>query len=65
MRSNTPRAGAKRPFVLGREAFERISAVEGIRPTAEARKRTAEFLRKGLAPEERIRAIIDAHRPKS
>lgn len=64
MASNTRRSSNRQPFILGRDAFEKISAVEGITPTAEARRRTAEFERKGLSPEERIRAIIDAHRPK-
>ncbi len=56
-----PRTGR---FVLGRAAFEKISAVEGIKPTEEAKSRAAEFDRNGLSAEGRRRAIISAHRPK-
>ena len=58
------KAGHGKAFTIGRDNFERISAVEGIRPTKEGRARTAEFDRKGLSPEDRIRAIIEAYRPK-
>ena len=51
-------------FVVGREAFEAISAIEGIRPSAASRARAVAFDRAGLSAEERRRAIIDAHRPK-
>jgi hypothetical protein len=50
------RASAK--FVLGRERFGQISAVEGIKPTAAMKKRAAEFERQGLFPAERRREII-------
>jgi hypothetical protein len=39
-----------------------ISAVEGIRLTPAMQRRAAEFERKGLSPEERIRAIVAIHR---
>lgn len=55
--------GRQRGFVVGREAFEIISAVEGIRPSVASQVRTAEFDRRGLSAEERRRAIIEAHRP--
>jgi len=48
--------------IVGRKAFAKISAVEGIRLTPEMKRRAAEFDRKGLSPEERRRAIIAAHR---
>jgi len=49
-------------FVLGRERFAQISAVEGIKPTAAMKKRAAEFERLGLSPAERRREIIKAYR---
>ncbi|MGM4924493.1 hypothetical protein AB8A31_16385 [Tardiphaga sp. 804_B3_N1_9] len=49
-------------FVLGRERFAQISAVEGIKPTAAMKKRVAEFDRQGLSPAERRREIIKAYR---
>lgn len=48
--------------VIGRERFEKISAVEGITLTAGMKKRAAEFDRQGLSPEQRVRAIVAAHR---
>jgi hypothetical protein len=51
-------------YVIGRAPFTKISAVEGIAPTTEAKKRTMEFDRKGLSPEERRLAIIRAYQPK-
>ena len=49
-------------MIIGRERFAAISAVEGIKLTPEMERRVAEFDRKGLTPEERIRAIVAAHR---
>jgi len=49
-------------FVIGRERFARISAVEGIKPTAAMKKRAAEFERQGLSPVERRREIIKVYR---
>jgi hypothetical protein len=49
-------------FVIGRERFAQISAVEGIKPTAAMKKRAAEFERLGLSPAERRREIIKAYR---
>jgi hypothetical protein len=54
--------GASAKFVIGRERFTQISAVEGIRPSAAMKKRTAEFERQGLSPAERRREIIKAYR---
>jgi hypothetical protein len=45
-----------------RKRFAAISAVEGIKLTPEMERRAAELDRKGLTPEERIRAIVSAHR---
>jgi hypothetical protein len=49
-------------FVIGRERFAQISAVEGIKPTAAMKKRAAEFERQGLSPAERRREIIKVYR---
>jgi hypothetical protein len=54
------RAVAK-PFILGVEAFAKISAVEGIKLTQEMRKRSAEFDKQGLTPAQRRRAIIKVY----
>jgi hypothetical protein len=48
--------------VIGRDRFGKISAVEGVKLTADMKRRAAEFDRKGLSPEERVRAIVAAHR---
>jgi hypothetical protein len=48
--------------VIGRDRFAKISAVEGMKLSDSAKKRAADFDRKQLSPEERIRAIIAAHR---
>jgi hypothetical protein len=49
-------------MTIGRKRFAAISAVEGIKLTPEMERRVAELDRKGLTPEERIRAIVAAHR---
>ena len=49
-------------MTIGRRHFAAISAVEGIKLTPEMERRAAELNRKGLTPEERIRAIVAAHR---
>jgi hypothetical protein len=49
-------------FVIGRERFTQISAVEGIKPTAAMKKRAEEFERQGLSPAERRREIIKVYR---
>jgi hypothetical protein len=47
----------ERPLVT-REAFAKISEIEGIHLSDEAREMFAEFDRQGLSPEERRRAIV-------
>ncbi len=47
-----------RGFVLGRERFARISAVEGIALTDEMRATLERFDREGLSADERRRAIL-------
>ena len=49
-------------MIIGRKRFAVISAVEGIKLTPQMERRAAEFARKGLTPEARIRAIVAAHR---
>jgi hypothetical protein len=49
-------------FIIGRERFTQISAIEGIKPTAAMERRTATFEKQGLSDAERRRAIINAHR---
>jgi hypothetical protein len=49
-------------FVIGRERFAQISAVEGIKPTAAMKKRAAEFERQGLSSAERRKEIIKVYR---
>jgi hypothetical protein len=64
-RVSTPRSntrGKTGGATIGRKAFAKISAVEGIRLTPEMKQRAAEFDRKGLSPEERVRAIVATHR---
>ena len=48
-------------FVLGRAAFDRISAVEGLRRDAASDAMFADFDRRGLGAEERRRAIRTRH----
>jgi hypothetical protein len=47
---------------VGRERFGKISAVEGVALSRAAKQRAAEYDRLGLAPEERIRRIVEVHR---
>jgi hypothetical protein len=49
-------------MTIGRKRFAAISAVEGIKLTPEMERRAAELDRRGLTPEERIRAIVAAYR---
>lgn len=55
----------ERSYTVGREPFLKISLVEGITLTPEAKRRSDEFGSKGLSAEERRRAIIRAHRTTS
>jgi len=61
--ADMPRARSRPPppsrgFVLGRERFARISAVEGIALTDEMRATLERFDREGLSADERRRAIL-------
>jgi hypothetical protein len=48
-------------LVIGRAAFAKISAVEGIRLTDTMEKRAEDRRTKGLSAEEYRRAIISSH----
>ena len=58
------RADAKGAFVIGRAAFAKISEVEGIKLSDEARVMFAEFDRLKLSHEERRRIIIARFKSK-
>ena len=48
---------ATKGFKIGRRAFEKISAVEGIRLSPEMKRDFSEFDRKGLSADARRKAI--------
>jgi hypothetical protein len=58
---NTSKKPGISGFVLGRERFAKISAVEGIELSGAMKKRIRESDRKGLSAEARRAAIIRAH----
>ena len=58
--ASNKRVSAK--FVIGRERFTQISAVEGIKPTEAMKQRSARFEREGLSPAERRKEIIKAYK---
>jgi hypothetical protein len=49
-------------FVLGKDGFAKISAVEGIRLTDAMEKRASDARAKGLSAEEHRDTIIRSHR---
>ena len=49
-------------FVIGSAGFGKISAVEGIRMTAEMKKRASDARAKGLTAEEYRRKIVRSYR---
>jgi hypothetical protein len=57
-----PKARKKGSFVIGRDSFGKISAVEGIRLTPAMKKRAADAERKGLSAEEHRRTIMRSYR---
>ena len=58
LRSRSRPSPPSRGFVLGRERFARISAVEGIALTDDMRATLERFDREGLSADERRRAIL-------
>ena len=63
-KAKQPGAKAKKKsgFVIGRDSFGKISAVEGIRLTPAMKKRAADAERKGLSAEEYRRTIVRSYR---
>ena len=57
----TKRPPSSRGFTLGRVAFARISAVEGIRLTSEMENDLREYDEKGLSSSERHKAILEKY----
>lgn len=59
----TVKQGSKKAagFVLGRDRFEKISAVEGIVKSEESRRMFEEFDRQGLTPRQRQKAIFEKY----
>ena len=60
------RSGAKAKkkggFVIGRDSFSKISAVEGIRLTPPMKKRATDAEREGLSAEEYRKTIVRSYR---
>lgn len=52
-------------FIIGRERFAKISAVEGIARTQAMKDRDKAFDRQGLTVEERRRELIRTYRSKA
>jgi hypothetical protein len=63
-KKKTKRA-ASAEFVIGRAAFAKISAVEGVVLTPAMLKRVADFDSKGLSAATRRREIIKAYKKKA
>jgi hypothetical protein len=55
---STKKGITAKPMTIGREAFAKISEVEGIRLDDETKGMFADFDRKKLSAEERRRAIL-------
>jgi len=52
-------------IVLGRSAFRKISAVEGIKLSKESETLFSDFDRQGLSAEERRRVLLERHARKA
>jgi hypothetical protein len=59
---STPRKSGTSGYVIGRERFAKISAVEGIKLSGAMKKRISDFDRKDLSAADRREAIIRAYR---
>jgi len=53
---------SRKKVAIGRERFAKISAVEGIVLSKEARELFEDFDRRGLTPEQRRKEIIARHK---
>jgi hypothetical protein len=59
MKKKKPTApAASGPFILGREQFEKISAVEGLHLTREMKRDFREFDRENLSGDERRKRLL-------
>ena len=58
---NEERPDSRRPVMIGRQRFRKISAVEGLALTFSARSEFDADDDQGLTPEERRRRIIDKY----
>jgi len=65
MSSNKTPTNSKNAFTLGRDRFERISAVEGIKTSPKVGRMFAEFDRKKLTPEQRRQVIRETFTKKA
>ena len=67
--ANKKRVSKKKPvsakFSVGRDAFVKISSVEGIVVTGEMQSRTEEFDRKRMTAAQRRSAIIKLYKQKA
>lgn len=53
--------GSSHSYIIGRDAFAKISAVEGIQLTKEMRNDFKVFEQKGLSPKDRREAIFQKY----
>ncbi len=58
MEKISQKKGSNRSYTIGRDAFAKISAVEGIQLTKEMRNDFQVFEQKGLSPKDRREAIF-------
>jgi len=56
-KTTQPTGTRAKSYTIGRRAFAKISAIEGIRLSEEASEDFREFERKGLSPQDRRQAI--------
>ena len=61
-KSRPPKGREGGPFAIGKDAFVKISAVEGIRMTSAMKKRASDARIKGLSAEEYRQTIIRSYR---
>jgi hypothetical protein len=63
LKIHSPDSRTRSAYVVGREPFQKVSAVEGIAPTSAAKARAQRFTQSKLSSEERLQAIIEAYQP--
>jgi hypothetical protein len=61
-KSRPPKGGEPGRFAIGKDAFVKISAVEGVRMTSAMKKRANDARVKGLSAEEYRQTIIRSYR---